>query len=479
MLFKQSQRTLRQGLVLSLIAPALFACSKSKFSTVQSAPVEPVQQTYSPRPDPNYRPPTYTPPPPPPTYQPPPQQQSDCNDYTYPAPAYEGPKAVHVLVALDGSKSNVEERYRQLSGLVKAYSSVVARNIPIKVALITGHSPESTDSALFGNLFYENQVGRGGEPDVIVFNAGPTDNDTAYRWLYDKIMKMRTDNSHSPTGISGGGELLLVNTLAVLNDQRLQQLMGMSRGDILNIHFLADENDACTIGTVESDVPNASTILPSERGMQREIIARNRHCISDKYANQLDASNPSHDLVNVLGQSLTYSYDMQVNNDGHGYSERLYSRIEQLSSFFKIHMSAFVYTTQPPRVNENEIGHGYIDLIQALDQGGVKGSVFDLNALTNDQSVYLAGSSVVNAMNENMYSRVQLTDANGQPLDTSSMDYQRSQVFVVNAAGQSTGQPIEYRRSNTNGYIDVRRGCPIQQNYNLRVRYCRQRTTGY
>lgn len=428
-------KTLGKSLLLFAVVPALFACSKSKFSASKSEPLAPIEETRNPRTDdrPDYRPRPTRP------YRPTPkddykQPVADCEDYEYDYPKYKGPKAVNVWVVMDGSKSNTPERYKQLLGIVEMYESTIARDIPIHLAVITGHSKQSNDSALSGNAFFQHS----NEPYILTFGHGNKQRNQMLKYLEEKILGMRTDNSD---GISDGGELLTVNLLAVLKNQSAMNTV--KQGDILNIHFIGDENDICTIGQRE----DFDKINVNGKIMSREDYARNLNC-----------------------------KHMKVTNNGKGYSKTLADAINKIHSSKRaiVHTSGFIYTNEDtvPRTNatdENEVGRGIVDLIEATD-----GRAFDLATLlfgaggVNEEAVYAAGSEMMEYMNSSssMYERIQATDRSGKALDLRDVDYERSRVYVDD-------REVEYQASN-DGYINLNRRCPVEGR-KLKFRYCRRK----
>lgn len=427
-------QTLGKSLLLFAAVPVLFACSKSKFSAAKSAPIAPIEETrnprdtdrdYRPRPTRPYSPPEYNN-----NYKPP---VSDCQDYEYDYPKYTGPKAVNVWVVMDGSKSNTPERYKQLLGIVEMYESTIARDIPIRLAVVTGHSKQSNDSALSGNAFFQ----RTNEPFVLTFGHGNSQRSQMLKHLEQKILGMRTDNSD---GISDGGELLTVNLLAALKNQNAMNTV--KQGDILNIHFIGDENDICSIGQVE----DYDKIKVNGQVVSREFYARSLNC-----------------------------KHMKVTNNGKGYSKTLADTINKIHSSKRaiVHTSGFVYTNEDtvPRTSatdENEVGRGIVDLIEATG-----GKSFDLATLlsgtggVNNEAVYAAGAEMMEYINtsSNMYEKVQATDRYGKALDLSDVDYERSQVYV-------DGRAVEYHAS-ADGYINLNRRCPVDGR-KLKFRHCRR-----
>lgn len=417
-------------LLLLAVLPAIFACSKSKFSAAKSTPVQPLDQVSNPRTEtPRPSRPTYTPPRDNGQYQPP---VSDCQDYEYDYPKYNGPRAVNVWVVMDGSKSNTPERYKQLVGVVEMYESTVARDIPINVAVITGHSKQSTDSAISGNAFFK----RGNEPYILRFGSNSGDRNQMLKHLEEKILGMRTDNSD---GVSDGGELLTVNLLAAL--QNPNAMNTVKKGDILNIHFIGDENDICTIGQVE----DYDKIKVNGQVMSREYYARLMNC-----------------------------KHMNVTNNGKGYSQTLADAINKIHDSGRaiVHTSGFIYTNEATvphnsATDENEVGRGIVDLIAATG-----GKSFDLatllsNGTVNNEAVYAAGAEMMEAINTsaNMYEKIQVKDSSGNPIEISSIDYQRSSVSV-------DGRQVDYRINN--GYIQLNRRCPVNGN-KVKFRYCRNK----
>jgi hypothetical protein len=440
----QPQR-LAQSLLLFAIAPALFACSKAKFSATKVEPLQPIKQTNSPRPLP---PAPITSPTVPrdnsgQTTTPVPRPQeipqapvSDCKDYEYTHAPYKGPKAVNVWIVMDGSKSNRQERYKQLSGMIEMYEATIAREIPIKLAVITGHSKQSSDSAINGNAFYKQS----NDPYVLHFGYGSSNRGQMLKFLEQKILGMRTDNS---SGVSDGGELLTVNLLAALKNPEAMATVG--QGDVLNIHFLGDENDICTIGQVED---------------YDKITVQGKRISREEYARQLNCGA------------------MNVTNGGNGYSQVLADAITQIqqSGRARIHTSGFLYTGENPiprgsATDENEIGRGMVDLIEVTG-----GKTFDLaglftnNGTVNSVAVSAAGATVMEDINKasEMYFRHQLKTASGEPMDLTRMDTRRSQVAVVDSNGRA--MPVQYR-AGTNGYIQVTSQIPgdVQK---IRVSYC-------
>lgn len=442
-----------QSLLLLTVLPTLIACAKSKFTATSAQPVKPVEQTRNPRTEP----PAYEPgPSQPPSYDcrrnnncnpqqpttPPPQ--SECQDYKYEY-SNNGPKTVHVWVVMDGSKSNENERFKQLAGLIEMYENTIAREIPIHLGVITGHSAESFHSALSGNNFfkYSNQ-----DLDILRFDHTRATRDANFIRLRNKILNMRTDNSR---GISDGGELLTANLMAVLRNNQYRRLMKMEDKDILNIHFIGDENDACTVGEVASTMPIYAPIRSDERGMTSEQIARKRHCMQDV---------------------RNYSINMNVTDGGRGYSQTLAQELVGLSQRYNMHMSAFVYTGENgiPAGGQNEIGRGIIDLLGALGQNNISSKVFDLASLTTSSgtseaevsaSVYAAGASMMEGMNSSLYQRVQLKDANGRAIEVNPANVQAVSV---------DGRAVEYRVEQ-GGYVKLVRSCP-GQGRQITVRYC-------
>ena len=449
------QTKIAQSLLLLTVLPTVIACSKSKFTATQAQPVAPVEQTNNPR----TQPPTYSPTPSQPTYdcrrnntcqQPQPnypnnpRTQSECQDYNYEY-SNNGPKTVHVWVVMDGSKSNENERYNQLKGLIEMYENTIAREIPIHLGVITGHSAESYHSALRGNNFFKYASE---DLDVLRFDHTETTRRNNLIRLKNKILHMQTDNSR---GISDGGELLTANLMAVLKNNQYRTLMRMQDKDILNIHFIGDENDACTVGEVPSTLPIYAPIRSDERGMTSEQIARKRHCVQDV---------------------TNYSINMNVSDGGRGYSQTLAQELISLSQHFNMHMSAFVYTGENgvPAGGQNEIGRGIIDLLGALGQNNVNSKVFDLASLSTttaystaeaSASISAAGASIAEGMNSSLYQRVQIKDANGRAVELNAANVEAVTV---------DGRRVEHRVEQ-GGYVRLVRGCPREGN-KITVRYC-------
>ncbi len=446
------QTKIAQSLLLLIVLPTVIACSKSKFTATQAQPVAPVEQTNNPR----TKPPTYNPTPSQPPYDcrrnntcqqpqpntPPPQ--SECQDYNYEY-SNNAPKTVHVWVVMDGSKSNETERYNQLKGLIEMYENTIAREIPIHLGVITGHSAESYHSALRGNNFFKYASE---DLDVLRFDHTETTRRNNLIRLKNKILHMQTDNSR---GISDGGELLTANLMAVLKNNQYRTLMRMQDKDILNIHFIGDENDACTIGEVPSTLPIYAPIRSDERGMTSEQIARKRHCVQDV---------------------TNYSINMNVSDGGRGYSQTLAQELISLSQHFNMHMSAFVYTGENgvPAGGQNEIGRGIIDLLGALGQNNVNSKVFDLASLSTTSayssaeasaSISAAGASIVEGMNSSLSQRVQIRDANGRAVELKAANVEAVTV---------DGRRVEHRVEQ-GGYVRLIRGCP-SEGRKITVRYC-------
>lgn len=440
-MLSSNRSNIAKSILLLVVMPTLFACSKSRFSATTTQ-AKPVKETSNPREDV----PRPGKPPLPPIDphdcrkygncpQPLPPPVSDCEDYEYDFPKYNGPKAVNVWVVLDGSKSNTPERYKQLLGLVEMYENTIAREIPIRLAVITGHSRQSTDSAISGNAFYKYR----NEPYVLVFGQGQKQRNQSLKHLEQKILGMRTDNS---PGVSDGGELLTVNLLAALRNNNAMRTVG--KGDVLNLHFLGDENDICTIGKVE----DFDKITVNGQRMSREFYARSLNC-----------------------------KHMNVTANGSGYSQTLADEINQIDSSGRanVHTSAFVYTNEAtvPRTSatdENEVGRGIVDLVEATG-----GRSFDLATLMstekgqiNREAIYAAGAEVMEGINtaSQMYERIQIKDRSGKVIDTANMDYARTEVYV-------DGRRVEYQAS-ADGYINLNRRCPIEGR-KVQVKYCRQR----
>lgn len=459
------------NLVLLALMPLVFACSKSKFSAVKNQPA-PVQTTQQPtpivtNPQPTYPiddgckgncNPVYPPPPviqqppvqpvepcpppvvvepppvvipPPVVVQPPPPPQNDCNDYEYDVPPYNGPRAMNVWVVMDGSKSNSKERYAQMLSLVSMYEQNLARSMPLTISFITGHSPESHDSVLGGkSLFYKHDS----EPTVIKFFAGmsQSERNSAIRALEKKTMLMRTDNS---PGVSDGGELLTANLLAALkpsNRARAAQLGAYGNGNILNIHFMGDENDICTPG----QVPDENKMKNPETGKTttREEYARYKHC------GMMD--------VNAQGYSQTLFNELKAIND----------------TETRIHLTGFIYTGEHavPRDGENEVGHGLLELIQATG-----GRPYDLAALNGQDAYNRASQALAGHINKegNLYVRYQLKDQD-QVVGLGQIDRKRTVVTV-------DGRDTTYRTDTNNNYIYLV-GCP-QDAKRVRIKYCKTR----
>lgn len=473
MFVQTTTKRLGANLVLLALLPAIFACSKSKFSSVQNKPA-PVTQTQQPspvveNPQPTYpidngcyngncptypptQPPVYEEPPcdppvvvqpppviypEPPVYQEPPvviqpPPQKDCQDYEYEAPEYNGPRAMNVWVVMDGSKSNTKERYSQLLSLISMYEQNLGRSMPLTIALITGHSPESKDSVLGGNsLFYKHDS----EPTVIKIHAGMSQEqrNNAIRALEKKVMHMRTDNSK---GISDGGELMTANLLAALkpsNRARATEVGAFGNGNILNIHFMGDENDICTKG----QVPDADKIKNPETGKvtTREEWARYKHC----------------GMMDVNAQ---------------GYSQTLFNELSAInaSGEAKIHLTGFIYTGENgvPHDGENEVGHGMLELIQATG-----GRAYDLAALNGQDAYNKASLALAGHINKegNLYVRYQIKEE-GKVVGLSNIDRKKSAVYV-------DGQQTTYRTDSNNNYIYLV-NCP-QDAKKVKIKYCRQK----
>ncbi|MBY0386134.1 hypothetical protein K2X05_13325 [bacterium] len=442
---------IRKSVLLLALMPAFFACSKSKFSATQAPPAQPVEETRNTRTDEDR---THRPRDPKPDYSDcrqrgdcQPQPQNECQDYEYEY-SNKGPKTVHVWVAMDGSKSNVEERYRQLAGLVEMYENTIAREIPIHLGVITGHSPESYDSAISGNLFFRYSKA---DKDILRFDHTKKTRDANLKRLKNKILHMETDNSR---GISDGGELLTVNMLAVLRNDNHRRLMKMQDGDILNLHFLGDENDICTIGQVpDGNRPNPRDRKSTDVGTSSEEVSRHRHCLQD-----------------IPG----YSFNMNVTDNGYGYSQTLADEIIKASQRYRVHTSAFVYTgeTPVPANGENEIGRGIVDLLGALKQNNISSRVFDLATLSTlvrseadaNAAVYAAGAEMMEGMNNDIYQRVQMKDQNGNPMQVRQEYIQEVSV---------DGRRVDYRVEK-DGHIKLVRGCPYEGK-TVKVRYCNRK----
>ncbi len=462
---------LGSNLVLLAIMPLVFACTKSKFSAVKNQP-PPVQTTQQPtpivtNPQPTYPiddgcqgncNPVYPPPPvieqppvqpvepcpppvvvePPPVYNPPPvvvqppPPQNECDDYEYDVPPYNGPRAMNVWVVMDGSKSNAKERYSQMLSLVNMYEQNLARSMPLTISFITGHSPESNDSVLGGkSLFYRH----GSEPTVIKFFGGMSqgERNAAVKALEAKVMLMRTDNS---PGVSDGGELMTANLLAALkpsNRSRAAQLGAYGNGNILNVHFVGDENDICTPG----QVPDENKIKNPETGKTttREEYARYKHC----------------GMMDVNGQ---------------GYSQTLFNELQAInqSGEARVHLTGFIYTGEHavPRDGENEVGHGMLELIQASG-----GRAYDLAALSGQDSYNKAGASLASHINREgeLYVRYQLKNQN-EVVSLGQIDRKKTAVFV-------DGRETSYRTDSQNNYIYVN-NCP-QDAKRVKIKYCRNK----
>lgn len=478
MFVQTTTKRLGANLVLLALMPLVFACSKSKFSAVKNQPA-PVNQTQQPRPvvenpQPTYpidngcyngNCPTYPPPQPPPVYEEPPcdppvvqqppvtyppierppvvyppiekppvvvKPPQDCKDYEYDVPEYNGPRAMNVWVVMDGSKSNTKERYSQLLSLISMYEQNLARSMPLTIALITGHSPESSDSVLGGHsLFYKHDS----EPTVIKFHAGMSQEqrNNAIRALEKKVMHMRTDNSR---GISDGGELMTANLLAALkpsNRARATQAGAFGNGNILNIHFMGDENDICTKG----NVPDADIIKNPETGKTttREEYARYKHC----------------GMMDVNAQ---------------GYSQTLFNELSAInqSGEAKIHLTGFIYTGENgvPRDGENEVGHGMLELIQATG-----GRAYDLAALNSSDAYNKASLALAGHINKegNLYVRYQLKDE-GKIVGLSNINRKKTVVMV-------DGRETTYRTDSNGNYIYLV-NCP-QDAKRVKIKYCHNR----
>lgn len=437
-----------RSLLLLSVVPVLFACSKSKFSAVkqQQVPVVQVQQPVPEIPvyqqpqvpvDPyvdnggvntcnggcNPQPPVYNPP----VYNPPVEQPpQDCVDQEYEIPEYKGPRALNVWVVMDGSKSNERERYSQLLSLITMYEKNIARKMPITLSVITGHSRESRYSVLSGQtLFYRHSS----EPAVLRLEPGMSaDNrNRVIRSLEAKIMNMHTDNSN---GVSDGGELLVANLYAALSSENLARAASMGAygsGNILNIHFVGDENDICTKGQVED-----YDKLPS--GQSREDYARERNC-------------------------------GHLNVNAQGYSQTLFDRLKSIndSGNAQVHVTGFIYTNNStiPRSgarDENEVGHGMLELINATN-----GKAYDLALLGSQQNQETGATSLAQHINvsSELYPSIKLDEE----LSLARIDRHRTAVYV-------DGQQVSYRtdsRANTM-YLY---GCPMDGR-RVRIHYCRQ-----
>lgn len=468
---------LSKNVLLIALMPLVFACSKSKFTAVKSQPV-PVTQTNQPLPvapptstppivnnpysnpcttstcyqvtpppvyvppQPVYTPPTVYNPPPQPVYQPPqvtppapqlPPPATNCQDYEYDLPSYQGPRALNVWVVMDGSKSNVKERYAQLKSLVETYENNLARRMPLTISVITGHSPESSDSVLSGKtLFYRHS----NEPAVIRLSANmpQAERNEALRALEMKVLGMRTDNS---SGVSDGGELLTVNLLAALkpsNRARAEQMGALGRGNLLNIHFMTDENDICTPG----QVPSKKITIRRKDGKQVQVE-------SEEYSRYLHCGM------------------MDVNS--HKYSQTLFNELKAInaSGEAQIHLSGYIYTGENPvpRDGENEVSHGILELIQATG-----GRAYDLAALQGANSYNQASLAIASHLNKegNLHVRYQLKNS-GNIVSLSTIDRSKTAAFV-------DGQRVEYKTDSNNNYIYLV-GCPMSGK-KVKIKYCRQ-----
>lgn len=351
---------------------------------------------------------------------PPPQ---DCVEYEHQIPEYDGPRGVNVWVVMDGSKSNAAERADQMAALAEMYERNLARRIPITISVITGHSRKSADSALSGNTFFRKD---NSDPAVLVLNPSMSSAQraAALNGLRNKILGMRTDNSR---GVSDGGELLVANLYAALSEQsiaRAKQARAFGEGNILNIHFIADENDVCT------PIQGASTA---------ELQAYNEECRGRNGRPNLAANSE-------------------------GFSSEMYNRIVKVSNDHnvQIHLTGFVYTSSStmPKVGQNSLGHGYIQLIQKTE-----GMVYDLGRLTSLESRNVGARELIRHINvgAQMYPAVPL-DRTAAPF--AMMDAARTSVTV-------DGQPVQYRTDSSTNTMYLY-GCPVDGRRAV-VKYCRQR----
>jgi len=297
-----------------------------------------------------------------------------CYDYDYNIPEYTGPQALNVWIVMDGSKSNSPERNSEIHALIDMYQSNIARQMPITISVIAGHSKQSPASVLSGNLFFQH----GSEPAVLRFDPSMSkaQRQKAVNDLDLKIQGMQTDNSN---GVSDGGELLVANLFAALspsNLARAEQMGAFGHGNLLNVHFIGDENDICHPGQVE----DYDKITVNGKTMSREKYAYEKYCVTVK---------------DFDGKTYTLAPNAQ------GFSQALYDRLAAInqSGAAQVHLTGFLYTGDHPVPsegfhNENEIGHGMVELIQAMN-----GKAYDLAALKTQSDKEIAATTLMNYIN--------------------------------------------------------------------------------
>lgn len=457
--------TLRNVTLLCLI-PFVFACSKSKFSAKKVQPV-PTQQTNSPRVQPDDR---VTPLPPPPKYPkrpyprppeepcdsclppPPPPPCNTCGVIPTPRPepikcfTYEekldgykqGAQGVNLILAVDTSKSMENKRVATVRALVDIYVKGLARQVPMTVAVITGHSDKSPDSVVGGgsDFFYVNK----GEPAIVRFEPGRHEqNKRAFENLLTKITDMRTDNT---SGISDGGELLLNNFTNLMHRDRVRHAINMgalSPRNALGIVFIADENDICFNTTGMPGHKPSTKVTFNGKKVDRERVSKYIHC------DGVDSAQAALDSLATLQHQGQLNY---------------------------IFASGLIYTGQTPvpTTGQDEKGHGYIEFISALS--GYE-TMFDLGEiLTGDPQNWANEKmqTLAQATNEvgDMYVRRQITRGK-KPIPRNAI---KSQNVYVD--GRQLKYERDYYYENDEMLIS---GCSEQST--IKVEYCVHDDSGY
>ena len=412
----------KRNLLVLVLVPFMFGCAKSKFSAVNATPpqTQNVPDPVVPTPPDDNHPchradhckPTPPPPechkcvvtPPPVVVEPPPvvvvpppppvvviPPKDDCKDFPIDMPEYKkGFNGINMWLFVDSSRSTLDNRVAFAASVLNALDTKLARQIPVTVNLVTGHSRKSAHSAVASktDFFYSSPAG---EPAIIHFD--PKGNrDAARQQLITKLTNIERDNS---PGISDGGELLVYNFVAAFNEERLAwaRQQGVLRTDyLLQMMFMSDENDICTPGKLSSSYVKGTKI-------ESEIQAYAAHCFG----------------IDTGYKGLAYTR-ADANYDDSNFSTTAFNVIEKLKNGinivdyadgqkkkykYKTMIGAFAFASKDPNnipqdaSGQNEFGNGIIQLVKAQ-----KGLVIDLGGIKNQTDVDNAGAKWVNFTNK-------------------------------------------------------------------------------
>lgn len=455
----------KKNLVLIALIPFMFGCSKSKFSAVKATPPvvvntprpqDPVvQQPINDYEEPGYDHNCKCVPKPPVVPQPivvtpivipspkpkPIVVQPDCPpDIIIEKPDITtGIQGINLWIVMDGSKSNMSERVKQLKALIAAYDKKLARQIPVTVSVITGHSRLSPYSVVYQdqtkNFFFRS---RAGEEAVIKFypGMGKAKREAAEQALVNKILGMETDNSK---GISDGGELLAFNLNAALSHDARRawaRSVGALNDDyLLQVAFMTDENDICSPGRVHNERKIG--------GIEVEAVAYRDHC------NGMDTG---------AGQ-----WNRNTNYSREEYSKALFDTLKRVSREREVMLTGYLYTNPAtvPQDGENEYGNGLVQLIAATG-----GTAFDLAKLHSDASYKAAAEKLVDLTNveADLFVRFEIRE-NGKRVPVGAIDLKETKVSYVNG-----GQEIKFQ---TDGEVLV--ATERCENKPIRIHYCRKK----